>query len=142
MFVFAKGTPMVANIPIDRPNVKAGVRVPKSYAPGSSLDGSRHPASVRVKEIADLGRRGPIWRYATECGFDIGHPAVFPYALASDHVICWTNPGGLVIDPMAGSGTTLRAADLGRRAIGIEINPEYCDLIRRRLSQSVLPVEG
>ena len=142
MFVFAKGSPMVANIPIDRPNVKAGMRVTRSYAPGKSLNGSRNPASDRVKRIADFGRRGPIWRYATECGSDMGHPAAFPYALASDHIVCWTNPGDLVIDPMVGSGTTLRAAaDLGRRAIGIEINPEYCDLIRRRLAQSVLPME-
>ena len=71
------------------------------------------------------------------------HPARFPQQLARDHILSWTNPGDLVIDPMVGSGTTLRAAaDLGRRAIGIEINPEYCDLIRRRLAQSVLPLEG
>ena len=71
------------------------------------------------------------------------HPAVFPQELAQDHILSWTNPGDLVIDPMVGSGTTLRAAaDLGRRAIGIEINPEYCDLIRRRMVQSVLPLEG
>ena len=143
MFVFAKGKPIVANIPIDCPNVKAGGRVTRSYAPGNSLDGSRHPASARVKDIADFGKHGPIWRSATECGFDIEHPATFPYTLASDHIICWTNPGGLVIDPMAGSSPTLRAAaDLGRRAIGIEINPEYCDLIRQRLAQSILPMEG
>ena len=70
------------------------------------------------------------------------HPARFPPQLARDHILSWTNPGDPVIDPMAGRGTTLRAAaDLGRRAIGIEINPEYCQLIRRRRAQSVPPVE-
>ena len=69
------------------------------------------------------------------------HPAKFPRQLACDHTLSWTNPGGLVIDPMAGSGITRRAAaDLGRRAIGIEINPEYCQLIQRRLAQAVPPV--
>ena len=69
------------------------------------------------------------------------HPAKFPRQLARDHILSWTNTGSLVIDPMAGSGTALRAAaDSGRRAIGIEINPEYCQLIRRRLAQAVLPV--
>ena len=92
MFVFAKGKPIVANIPIDRPNVKAGIRAAKSYAPGSSLDGSRHPASARVKDIAAFGKRGPIWRSATECGFNVAHPAVFPYALASDHIIAGQTP--------------------------------------------------
>ena len=72
-----------------------------------------------------------------------GHPARFPQQLARDHILSWTNPGDLVIDPMVGSGTTLRAAaDLGRRAIGIEINPEYCGIIRRRMAQSVLPLEA
>ena len=77
-----------------------------------------------------------------DCKTLAAHPAVFPPQLARNHILIWTNPGDLVIDPMVGNGTTLRAAaDLGRRAIGIEINPEYCELIRRRMAQSVLPME-
>ena len=77
-----------------------------------------------------------------DCQTLAAHPAVFPPQLARNHILSWTTPGDLVIDPMADSGTTLRAAaDLRRRPIGIEINPKYCELIRRRLAQSMLPME-
>lgn len=62
------------------------------------------------------------------------HPAIFPEALATDHITSWTNENDLVLDPFAGSGTTLlMAKNLNRQFIGIEKEKEYYDICLERL---------
>lgn len=68
-----------------------------------------------------------------------GHPTEKDVDIISSLMLISTREGELVIDPYCGSGTTLRAAkDLGRRAIGIEINEAYCEIAANRLRQEVL----
>ena len=70
-----------------------------------------------------------------------GHPTQKPVVLMRRLVDAWTNVGDVIVDPFMGSGTTLRAAkDLGRRAIGIEIEERYCEIAVKRLAQGVLPL--
>src|SRR5262249_5488663 len=61
------------------------------------------------------------------------HPTVKPVALVADAIKDCSHRTGLVLDPFAGSGTTIIAAEkTGRRARAIEIDPHYCDVIVRR----------
>lgn len=69
------------------------------------------------------------------------HPCPKPVGLLRWLVERFTAPGDLVLDPFAGSGTTLVAAQsLGRRAIGIESEQRYCDWMRWRLGHQTLPL--
>lgn len=66
-----------------------------------------------------------------------GHPAIFPEALARDHILSWSNLGDVVLDPMMGSGTTGKmAVKTGRSFIGIEIDPDYYAIAQRRIAEA------
>lgn len=76
-----------------------------------------------------------VWVFNTEK--PNGHPCPKPLGLMLSLV--GVMPGEVVLDPFMGSGTTLRAAkDLGRKAIGIEIEERYCEIAAKRLAQGVL----
>lgn len=68
------------------------------------------------------------------------HPTEKPLGILTPLIEYACPPGGLVVDPFAGSGSTLDAArQSGRRAIGIEANEEYAERAARRLSALTLP---
>ena len=102
------------------------------------------PWGPSTEEIYVLGggfhgnRGGSVVRVDREVGATI-HPCEKPIDLMLNLITrC---PDGIVLDPFMGSGTTLVAAkQLGRRAIGIEIEERYCEIAAKRLAQEVLPL--
>lgn len=73
---------------------------------------------------------------ATEC-YNRNHSAVFPVELPKWFIKLFTQPGDLVLDPFVGSGTTaLAAIQLARSYVGIDINPEYVEITKSRLSET------
>lgn len=143
MFVFSKGSPATFNpIITDRRNKYGDKR--KSRIKVFNRDQRGEFKTARRVVISEKVKRSNVWRYVVGGGnsVDYGnkHPAAFPLNLANDHIKTWSNAGDLILDPFMGSGTTLRAAkDLGRKAIGIEIEEKYCEIAARRLAQEVLP---
>ena len=90
--------------------------------------GPHHEFITRIPDVIDSRRTGN----------DL-HPTEKPVELFKR--LIGANVGGLILDPFMGSGTTLRAArDLGRKAIGIEIEERYCEVAVKRLAQEVLPL--
>jgi DNA modification methylase len=84
---------------------------------------------------------GDIWEIATQ-PYPEAHFAVFPPRLPQRCIKAGCKPGGTALDPFSGSGTTGGAARmLGRKFIGIDLNPKYDDLAVKRYAQGVLDFE-
>ena len=93
---------------------------------------ARHPLAYHAAFC-----KPPVWHGPTE--FSEDHPTPKPIWLMHTLVEASCPEGGTVLDPFIGSGTTLRAAkDLGRKAIGIEIEERYCEIAAKRMAQEVL----
>ena len=95
------------------------------------------------KNIANWAQRSMAYptnvlHIATECG-NKNHSAAFPRALPEWFIKLFTDEGDFVLDPFAGSGTTLEVAkNLRRNAIGVEILSEYCELAREKIEDRQL----
>lgn len=125
MFILSKGKPKTANLICDRVNLYAGTQI---HGSERQRDGQTKPLSIKQKSkcVKEFGARYNIWDIPPEKNNTTGHPAVFPYKLAQDHILTWSNSGDLVMDCFLGSGTTRIAAyDADRDFVGYEINREY-----------------
>ena len=145
VFVFSKGKPARWN-PILKKNVTAGSEV--NWSTRAVADNAARRSREEVTTTKEFSQRGNVFEYVIakdQIGY---HPAPFPTEFAGEMIRSWSNEGDIVLDPFSGSGTTAKMArELGRRYIGIEINPEYCEIAKKRLSQQLLfppehPVEG
>jgi site-specific DNA-methyltransferase (adenine-specific) len=147
MFVFSKGMPKTFN-PLVVPTTGKRKNYKSSW--GRQNDkmlintGAFH--TVKAQKV-----RHNIFQYAislncaTKDKIAFKHPAIFPEQLAEDHILSWSNPGDVVLDPMAGSGTTLKMAKLnGRNYIGIELSEMYVNeiIIPRLASEATALVAG
>jgi DNA modification methylase len=102
--------------------------------------GAQRYGSGRCRSVHPLGRNpGDVWAIPTRPYLG-PHFAAFPIAVPTRCIQAGCKPGGLVLDPFCGTGTTgLAALSLGRRFIGIELSPAFAALAAERLRQSDRP---
>lgn len=136
--------------PIREPHREVSIRrtAPHRTAPGRSareglpyLDGNGQ--TLRLDQMNHAGGRNPgdVWTIPT-VPYPGAHFAVMPPEIPRRAILAGCRPGGTVLDPFSGSGTTgMVAQQLGRRYVGIDLNSEYLDLsLRTRLGAAALPI--
>lgn len=134
MFVLTKGKPKTFN-PIKRKRVYDDARKIKAYHRNKNGD-FNYKQKINVDECTI----GNIWHIKTGGGISTNdsiafeHAAIFPEALARDHILSWSNELDTVYDPFMGSGTVAKMCiKTNRNYVGSEISKEYCELAERRL---------
>lgn len=134
VFVFSKGKPKAMNFICDH-KTTAGGRVQKR---DSCINKGKQKDGEGTFVRNEYSRRTNIWRIPIGKNPETkGHPAPFPEALAHDHIVSWSNPGDVVLDPFMGSGTTGKMAVFaGRRFIGMELDPGYFDIAQKRINEA------
>lgn len=133
IYILSKGAPRCFNPLKDKPNKYAGTG---TFGRNTLREEDGTMGERKRNIIEPFGMRGNVWRGNTRGQEDLCdgsvHPAPMPKWLAHDLILSWSNVGDTVIDPLAGSGTTGKEAlELGRKAILIELNPAYIDIINQ-----------
>ena len=147
--VFSKGKPKTFN-GIKEPCDYAGQKTKllgqsQSYSEIASKMGGKQ-GKVWIK--GDFKLKGNVWHIpvgwciSSRDRLAFQHPAIFPEALARDHIISWSKEGDVILDPFLGSGTTGKMAKLlNRDFIGIEISPKYLEIAQQRIDSAQPPAQ-
>jgi len=130
-------------LPFPKPETRFLGRNPGDVLKALPSGRTRQPSAAgqRSSRVGSSRDPGDFWTITTR-PFPGAHFAVYPEELCVRPIKSSCSPGGIVLDMFAGSGTTcLAARKLGRRFIGIDINPTYVQLARTRLAhaQTVTP---
>jgi len=123
MFVFTKGKPKTFNpILIETKNTGKKINRNSSKTKEQSVRGREETTTIK-----DFKIKNNIWQYVIGSNkIKTKHPAVFPFQLATDHILSWTNENDIVLDPFAGGGTTIFSSTThNRNFIGFEIEEKY-----------------
>jgi len=135
VFVLSKGAPRVFRPIMDRPNKSVG-KVGRISA--RLPDGTKRVDAVAMTR--PFGKRDWVWQVHGHIGDQYlaqDHPAIMQESLAQDLIRTYSAPCDLVLDPFAGTGTTLKMALLNNRAyLGFEIHQPYVDLAQERLRKA------
>lgn len=118
-----------------------GIKTTEHYGAGSGGNEGLSALAQRYKDGTQpqTANPGDVWSM-TPTSFP-GHFATFPIQLPQRCILAGCRPGGTVLDPFSGSGTTgLATQHTGRRYIGIDINAEYLEMSLTRMSDDVLPL--
>jgi DNA modification methylase len=133
MFIFSKGQPNTFN-PLETRCKTAGRKVNRNTNSAFAEQSADRPRDV-VTTTKNKKRLSNTWEIGVGSR-NKNHPAIFPEKLAENHILSWSNPGDVVLDPFMGSGTTAIACiNTNRNYIGFEISKEYCDIANERISK-------
>ena len=114
---------------------KERARIAREVWGSNQMSRPAHAMFQGYEEIKGANRRS-VWTVTTK-PYNGAHFAVMPSDLVEPCIKAGCPEGGTVLDPFAGSGTTLAvAAELGRSGIGCELNPEYIALAERRIKDA------
>lgn len=141
MFVLSKGKPKTYNIQRQETDPRWRNKNNKS-ASQRNADGTvkklEYECGKNDRKMDNVWLLNTGYMRSTPDKIAYVHSAIFPDELAKRHILSWSNERDVVLDPMCGSGTTLKMAKItNRNYIGIDVSSEYCELSRKRVDVNI-----